>query len=65
MIRHDDVAVKQIVSLVAVMEDCVFDERGDSGVLKQGSALPRVGCDEVRCARLRAVLRSRHIGFRG
>ena len=65
MIGHDDVAVKEIVSLIAVMENRVFDDRGDGGVSKQGSALPRVGRDKVRCARFRAVLRSRHIGFRG
>lgn len=65
VVGHDYVPMHKITSLVAIAENCALDGRGDRGVAKQTSSLPRVRRDKIRGAGLSAMFRSGHIWLQG
>ena len=61
MIRHHDMTMDEVISLIAIMKNRPLYNRGRRRVSKQPSPLPSVGRDEVRCPRLRTMFWSSHL----
>jgi hypothetical protein len=60
VVRHDDVAVKAVSTLVTVLNDFVFDDRGPIGYVKERATLLSGRGNEVGSGLRRAMLGTSH-----
>jgi hypothetical protein len=60
VVRHDDAAVKAVSTLVTVLNDFVFDDRGPIGLVKDRATLPSGRGNEVGSGLRRAMLGTSH-----
>ena len=53
--------MNKVVTLIPIVKNRIFHDRGDGRRSEQTSPLPRVGRDEVSCTWLRPMFRSSHL----